>query len=101
MKEGGRVAACSLQRYVVQAQVRCFVSLQLQSLSPWLFTIPAANVWCTRVCRLLPPCCLQMQYYSDWINHIWNGLWTAIVFTCILLVREGGRRKGKGVGEGA
>jgi len=30
---------------------------------------------------------LKAAYYSDWINHIWNGLWTGIVYTCILLVR--------------
>ena len=29
----------------------------------------------------------QASYYCDWINHVWNGLWLGIVYTCVLLVR--------------
>lgn len=29
---------------------------------------------------------LQVPYYYTWLNHIWLGLWTGIVYTCALLV---------------
>ncbi|GBF97004.1 hypothetical protein Rsub_09801 [Raphidocelis subcapitata] len=28
---------------------------------------------------------MAASYYSDWVNHVWNGLWCGIVYTCILL----------------
>ncbi|KIY98673.1 hypothetical protein MNEG_9288 [Monoraphidium neglectum] len=28
---------------------------------------------------------MAASYYNDWVNHVWNGLWTGNVYTCILL----------------